>query len=828
MGLIDNVNVNVGGNGRIIDTLSTYVTKVLKPNIVDGKNVLTQEMLSSKNTKYVIKYNYELLGATLTIPQNVILEFDGGSIKNGTLVGNETILVYNQEEEDVFKNVLLEGSFERSTSAIADKMDNTNGMAKIYLKKNKPLATQLTQPNTIYVIQYDFTLGEDITVPANCVLEFDGGSIDGNSYNLIGNILNQEIFISWFKGNHRALSKLNLSGHTVIFDVDTVFNDTFLIKNVSHLKLDGRKHTITRANGGFFRCEGTVEDIEICNFVCNGNLNGDFVYMSASTISSNIRVHDNYINTIRIGISFNAHNRNSSENGSCDNCVAENNIIIGNHNTDVVGYYGIHLANANNCVIRNNVIKNIGRHSIYHAYGHNNSILNNTVEYNGVDITTGNHFPALNIIRDSKNVIVKDNIFRNNNGADILVMGSPYDDDVTLDLDKSVNGVYIIGNQFYHTIGMTWPGKYNIAVGRQYIEDIETSNVIIQNNSFVKSQETGKTLISISTVNNLTVSENNFILSAGCNSAVCFSLNAELDPSHSFINIINNNYISSNVLENYIYSFPTDNLITKDAYYRVFNINNNKYNNRRGASSINYELYPSYTKNSLDAYPNLETGAIIHTVTTRDIQDGFTPNTGHYDIIGDIYLCYTQNGNRDTNRGIMGYVCAAPGNPGTWRPFGFNAMNFEIGTTGEGFPGAWNGRIYNAQRFLGVAYGGVWYRGDGYAAMNKEGTRLVRNSGQTADRPSLNGGYDEDTLGYRFYDRTIGKVIHWCHNRWEEGDGAEAGVARSGDTSSRPSGDKIYVGFVYFDTSLSKPIYAKEITSSPWNVVWVDATGTTV
>ena len=43
MGLIDNVNVNVGGNGNIIDTLSTYVTKIFKPNIVDGKNV--NEML---------------------------------------------------------------------------------------------------------------------------------------------------------------------------------------------------------------------------------------------------------------------------------------------------------------------------------------------------------------------------------------------------------------------------------------------------------------------------------------------------------------------------------------------------------------------------------------------------------------------------------------------------------------------------------------------------------------------------------------------------------------------------------------------------------------
>ena len=41
--------------------------------------------------------------------------------------------------------------------------------------------------NTIYVIQYDFTLGEDVRIPANCVLEFDGGSIanaSGNTYNL--------------------------------------------------------------------------------------------------------------------------------------------------------------------------------------------------------------------------------------------------------------------------------------------------------------------------------------------------------------------------------------------------------------------------------------------------------------------------------------------------------------------------------------------------------------------------------------------------------------------------------------------------------------------
>ena len=43
--------------------------------------------------------------------------------------------------------------------------------------------TQSFKNNTIYVIQYDFTLGENITIPDNCVLEFDGGSISASGSN---------------------------------------------------------------------------------------------------------------------------------------------------------------------------------------------------------------------------------------------------------------------------------------------------------------------------------------------------------------------------------------------------------------------------------------------------------------------------------------------------------------------------------------------------------------------------------------------------------------------------------------------------------------------
>lgn len=37
----------------------------------------------------------------------------------------------------------------------------------------------ISEANIKYIIKYDYTLSDDITVPANCVLEFDGGSISG-------------------------------------------------------------------------------------------------------------------------------------------------------------------------------------------------------------------------------------------------------------------------------------------------------------------------------------------------------------------------------------------------------------------------------------------------------------------------------------------------------------------------------------------------------------------------------------------------------------------------------------------------------------------------
>ena len=55
-------------------------------------NYLTQSMISKENTIYIIQYDYSLNGQTIIIPDNCVLKFEGGQLKNGTINFNNTLL----------------------------------------------------------------------------------------------------------------------------------------------------------------------------------------------------------------------------------------------------------------------------------------------------------------------------------------------------------------------------------------------------------------------------------------------------------------------------------------------------------------------------------------------------------------------------------------------------------------------------------------------------------------------------------------------------------------------------------------------------------------
>ena len=80
--------------------------KILRKNIqtIDGvrKNILNSNMLSEPNTIYEIRYDFDLNNEEVTIPENCVLKFNGGSLSNGTINGN-----YAKVEAETLDNVLI-------------------------------------------------------------------------------------------------------------------------------------------------------------------------------------------------------------------------------------------------------------------------------------------------------------------------------------------------------------------------------------------------------------------------------------------------------------------------------------------------------------------------------------------------------------------------------------------------------------------------------------------------------------------------------------------------------------------------------------------------
>lgn len=153
-----------------------------------------------------------------------------------------------------------------------------NGMGYIILRKNKSFAEQIIKANTIYEIRYDFDLnGAEITVPENCVLKFNGGSlsngtiyfnntnINANSTNIIfknvevaGTIIEKERYAHWFEyeENHddwNLISTLfNSPGNVYLeprtYNVDKYIHTSEFIYLSSNLNVYGCESCELKAN----------------------------------------------------------------------------------------------------------------------------------------------------------------------------------------------------------------------------------------------------------------------------------------------------------------------------------------------------------------------------------------------------------------------------------------------------------------------------------------------------------------------------------------------------------------------------------------------------
>lgn len=125
-----------------------------------------------------------------------------------------------------------------------------SGMGRVYLRKNikngKNILEQdmMLKSNTIYIIQYEFELETDITIPDNCIVDFNGGTIrsNGNAIYLPENITiqgrgfiniddNIKDFAHLFRCNNakNIVIKditIDMNGQNNIYPIDIIFNNS--------------------------------------------------------------------------------------------------------------------------------------------------------------------------------------------------------------------------------------------------------------------------------------------------------------------------------------------------------------------------------------------------------------------------------------------------------------------------------------------------------------------------------------------------------------------------------------------------------------------------
>lgn len=93
------------------------------------KNILTQDMFFKQdnispntNTIYIVQYDYDLDGNTITIPSDSVLIFDGGSFSNGQVILDNTLVVPpTLDLNDVFKNITIGGTYKEGQTIYKDK-----------------------------------------------------------------------------------------------------------------------------------------------------------------------------------------------------------------------------------------------------------------------------------------------------------------------------------------------------------------------------------------------------------------------------------------------------------------------------------------------------------------------------------------------------------------------------------------------------------------------------------------------------------------------------------------------------------------------------------
>lgn len=125
------------------------------------------------NEVFTIKSDIDLGGETLFIPPGVTLSFDGGMIRNGSLVGQDTKIIC---ERKAFGKVSIKGTWlvPKINSSWFEDLSYENALKDVFALTNPRIQNKVIISEGVYIMDINCNGGAAITIGSNTDLVLNG------------------------------------------------------------------------------------------------------------------------------------------------------------------------------------------------------------------------------------------------------------------------------------------------------------------------------------------------------------------------------------------------------------------------------------------------------------------------------------------------------------------------------------------------------------------------------------------------------------------------------------------------------------------------------
>lgn len=251
---------------------------ILRKNLrlVNGvvKNILTQDMINQDNTIYEIRYDFDLNGETINVPENCTLKFEGGSISNGTI---RNVIIYgdyircscNIENCSFIPNYVTYTQFGALMNGTSNDYDSIrkchefankyklkvvqdNGTIIIHSTSKIPVETDTDLSKCTFLISNDYVYGEGYNIQESADNQFiDVSSIANSNKNIFAKGVNNLYSLSPYKESFFKIEGSRILGNRVGSSIHYKNQECFTISSEGAI-IDGDLY-----------CDYTKDDITL-------------------------------------------------------------------------------------------------------------------------------------------------------------------------------------------------------------------------------------------------------------------------------------------------------------------------------------------------------------------------------------------------------------------------------------------------------------------------------------------------------------------------------------------------------------------------------------